>query len=230
MEAGPAHVRRLEVVRKAPLEYSEGLSLQEAWIRSRRSGEIPDRLLLVEHPPVITLGRGTDRANLLASPEELARQGVGLYEAGRGGDVTYHGPGQIVGYPILDLKPGNDRPDRRDLHAYLRNLEEVLILTLSRWDIKSWREPGRTGVWTRAGKIAAIGVRVSSGWITSHGFALNLTTPPEAFASIVPCGIRDAAVACMAQLLDTEPVRAHVESDVVESFVDVFGGDAVWLS
>ncbi len=214
------------MVRRVPLAYPAGLALQQAWVEARRSGAIPDRLLLVEHPPVITLGRSTDPANLLVPPDVLAAQGVTVHEAGRGGDVTYHGPGQLVGYPILDLKPGEDRPDRRDLHRYLRDLEEVLIVTLSHWGIAGWREAGRTGVWTSKGKIAAIGVRVSSGWITSHGFALNITTPPEAFAPIIPCGIRDATVASMAQFLTPVPSRTRVEEAVVSAFVSVFGGTA----
>jgi lipoyl(octanoyl) transferase len=229
METGLGRVRILEIARRIPLPYEEGLRLQDTWVQARRSGEIPDRLLLVEHPPVITLGRSTDPAHLLLSPDELAARGITVHEVGRGGDVTYHGPGQLVGYPILDLKAGEDRPDRRDLHRYLRDLEEVLILALAHWKVVGWREPGRTGVWTSRGKIAAIGVRVSSGWITSHGFALNVSTPPDAFGPIVPCGIQDAAVASMAQFVDPVPPREAVESALIESFVEVFGGAPRWL-
>ena len=214
--------RRIQVVDLSPLGYEEGLRLQEAWVKGRRSGEIPDRLLLTEHPPVVTLGRSTNPANLLVSIDELRAQGVGVHEVGRGGDVTYHGPGQLVGYPILDLHPVPGGRDRRDLHTYLRDLEEVLIRALADWGIESWREPGRTGVWTRRGKVAALGVRVSSGWITSHGFALNVTTPPEAFRSIIPCGIQDAPVASLATLLPVPPSRPEVLVRIIEHFAVVF--------
>ncbi len=208
----------LEVFRAPRLSYAEGLEIQEAWVSRRRAGEIPDRLLLLEHPHVVTQGRGTDRGHLLRTPAELAAMGVELHEAGRGGDVTYHGPGQLVGYPILDLKPGEGREDRRDLHRYLRDLESVLIDTLAGCGVEATRTPGLTGVWTGQGKVAAIGVRVSSGWITSHGFALNLSTDLDYFGTIVPCGIRDRAVTSLEHLLSDPPDRRQVEDRLIHHF------------
>jgi lipoyl(octanoyl) transferase len=218
----------LEVFRAPRLSYAEGLEIQEAWVTRRRSGEIPDRLLLLEHPHVVTQGRGTNPAHLLRTPEELAAMGVEVHEAGRGGDVTYHGPGQLVGYPILDLKPGDGREDRRDLHRYLRDLESVLIDTLSSWGLEATRAPGLTGVWTPGGKVAAIGVRVSSGWITSHGFALNRSTDLGYFGTIVPCGIRDRGVTSLARLLDRPPPRREVEDRVIRHFVRHFSPPGGW--
>ncbi|TVP49480.1 MAG: lipoyl(octanoyl) transferase LipB [Gemmatimonadales bacterium] len=218
----------LEIFRAPRIPYSGGLEIQEAWVHRRRRGEIPDRLLLLEHPHVVTQGRGSDPANLLRTPGELAAMGVELFEAGRGGDVTYHGPGQLVGYPVLDLKPGAGRPDRRDLHRYLRDLEGVLIDTLADWGIEGTRTAGMTGVWTEAGKVAAIGVRVSSGWITSHGFALNITTDLAQFASIVPCGLRGRDVTSLARLLPAPPDRRDVEERIVHHFARRFAPEGGW--
>lgn len=183
----------------------------------RRAGQIPDQLLLLEHPHVITLGRGAHSDHILASPELREELGVDIVEVGRGGDVTYHGPGQLVGYPILDLKP-----DRKDVHRYLRDLEEVLIRVAASYGIRGWRSPGRTGVWTEDGKLAAIGVRVSSGWITSHGFALNVATDLGYFGTIVPCGIPDQAVASLGSILQQPPAMEEVEMRVAEAFDEVF--------
>ncbi len=205
----------LEVFRVGSLPYAEGLEVQAAWVTARRSGEIPDRILLLEHPHVVTLGRGTEPGNLLRTPEELSALGIERFEAGRGGDVTYHGPGQLVGYPVLDLKPGPGREDRRDLHRYLRELEGVLIDTLADFGVEGTRAPGMTGVWTRLGKVAAIGVRVSSGWITSHGFALNLDTDLSYFEVIVPCGLEDRRVTSLARLLPDPPGRREVENRIL---------------
>jgi lipoyl(octanoyl) transferase len=164
--------------------YGEALRLQEDLVTRRRAGEVPDTLVLLEHPHVITMGSSADRAHVLLSDAEREARGVELHEVGRGGSVTYHGPGQLVAYPILDLKP-----DRRDLHAYLRDLEEVLIEVASAFGVEARRREGLTGVWTDRGKLAAIGVRVSSQWITSHGAALNVSADLGHFASIVPCGL-----------------------------------------
>src|SRR5512144_1339399 len=166
-----AVTRALEVRRLGRMSYADALALQQQLVEARREGTIPDQLLLLEHPPVITLGVKTrnDRSHILATAQRLQALGVEVHETGRGGDVTYHGPGQLVGYPILDLKP-----DRCDLHRYLRDLEEALIRTLTVFGIDAGRKPGLTGVWVGEEKIAAIAVRVSSGWITSHGFALNV--------------------------------------------------------
>lgn len=217
----------LEVYRAPLLPYREGVALQEAWVRMRRAGEIPDRLLLLEHPDVVTLGRGTEPENLLLTPSELEAAGYEVHEVGRGGDVTYHGPGQLVGYPILDLKPGPGRPDRRDLHRYLRTLEGVLIDALSAWGIKASRKEGLTGVWTPAGKVAAIGVRVSSGWITSHGFALNVAPDLGRFDAIVPCGIREHPVTSLQALLGEAPPRGAVEAAVTRALAHHLGARVV---
>jgi len=191
--------RVLEVRRPGLLPYDEGLALQEELVSRRRSGEIPDRLLLLEHPHVITLGTGADPEHLLLGEEERKRLGVQVREVGRGGDITYHGPGQLVGYPILDLNP-----DRKDLHRYLRDLEEVLILALSDFGVEAERIEGLTGVWVQGAKVAAIGVRVSSGWITSHGFALNVCPDLRYFRAIVPCGIGDRPVTSLSRLLERD--------------------------
>jgi lipoyl(octanoyl) transferase len=208
-------VPTLEVLRIPRLPYGEGLELQSGWVEMRRRGEIPDRLILLEHPHVITEGRGTRPEHLLRTPAELAALGIERHDVGRGGDVTYHGPGQLVGYPVLDLKPGPGRADRRDLHRYLRDLEAVLIDVLADWGIEGTRAEGMTGVWTPAGKVAAIGVRVSSGWITSHGFALNVATDLSFFDMIVPCGLQDREVTSMERILGKAPVRHEVEDRVI---------------
>jgi lipoyl(octanoyl) transferase len=206
------------VLRLGRVSYGDGLALQAARVEARRAGRVQDTLYLLEHPDVITLGTGSRTEHVLATPDELETLGIAMFETGRGGDVTYHGPGQLVGYPILDLKP-----DRKDLHAYLRDLEEVLILALAEWGIEARREPGLTGVWTDSGKIAAIGVRVSSGWITSHGFALNVAPDLDRFTTIVPCGIADRAVTSIAHELDESPSWERVQDVVVAAFRSVFG-------
>ena len=165
------------------MEYGSALELQRRLVSERQQGSIPDQLLLVEHPHVITLGRNGHRENLLASDRILERAGVAFHSADRGGDVTYHGPGQLVGYPILDL-----REWKRDVAAYVRALEEVLIATLADFGIAAGRIPKLTGVWVGERKIAAIGVHISR-WVTSHGFALNVSTDLSYFHYIVPCGL-----------------------------------------
>jgi lipoyl(octanoyl) transferase len=177
------------------VDYAAGLRIQEELVDERRRGRVPDTLLLLEHPPVITRGRASRSEHVLAGPAELRARGIGLHEAGRGGDVTYHGPGQLVGYPILAL-----RDDHRDAHRYLRSLERALIATAACFGVEATRQAGRTGVWAAGRKLAAIGVRISSGWITSHGFAFNVVTDLSAFGAIVPCGIRDAGVTSLAEL------------------------------
>ena len=181
--------RELRIERLGIVSYGEALAVQADRIRMRRAGEIPDTLLLLEHPHVITLGSGSHAEHVLLSADERAARGIELWKSGRGGDVTYHGPGQLVGYPVLDLKP-----DRCDLHRYLRELEEVLIGVLAEFGLEAERKPRLTGVWVEDRKLAAIGVRGSSGWITSHGFALNVNTDLSLFDSIVPCGIREHGV------------------------------------
>ena len=198
--------------------YAEALSLQATLVAERRAEATPDRLLLLEHPHVITLGSSARRDHIRLDEAELRLLGIDVFETGRGGDVTYHGPGQLIGYPILQL------PDeRRDLHRYVRDLEAVIIRALATFDIRAQRNAGRTGVWIGNEKIAAIGVRVSSGWITSHGFALNVTTDLDFFDAIVPCGIADAGVTAMEQLLGCPVSVGEVAGRTAEAFADVFG-------
>jgi len=197
------------------LEYGAALALQRDLVERRKRGEILDHLLLLEHPHVITMGRTGRAAHLLASEEALRRAGVSFYPTDRGGDVTYHGPGQIIGYPILDLKEW-----KRDVVAYVRALEQTLIDALAEFGLVCRREEGRTGVWTEAGKIAAIGVHISR-WVTSHGFALNHTTDLSYFRYIVPCGLA-APVTSMAALGVTA-ARSEVVAAVARNFARVFG-------
>ena len=217
----PLSVRRLGRV-----EYADGLEIQKQLVEERRSGRIGDTLLLLEHPPVITLGvkaRGKP-TNIVASPERLAEAGVAVFDTGRGGDVTYHGPGQLVGYPIFDL-----RPDRCDVHRYVRDLEEALILAVSEFGVTGTRVRGLTGVWVgpagREEKLAAIGVRISR-WITSHGFALNVAPDLNHFGLIVPCGIADRGITSLEQLLGRGVPMDDVQDAVVRGFARVFGSPA----
>jgi lipoyl(octanoyl) transferase len=175
---------------------------------------------------VITLGAKTrhNRSNVLETPDALAAKGVALFETGRGGDVTFHGPGQLVGYPILDLKP-----DRCDVHRYVRDLEEVLIRTASDYGVEAGRVEGLTGVWVGREKLAAIGVRISR-WVTSHGFALNVTTDLEYFNMIVPCGIADRSVTSLARLLGRAVDRVEVEDRIAAHFGGVFARAPILLS
>jgi lipoyl(octanoyl) transferase len=200
------------------LAYGDALQMQRALVEERRAGRLDDLLLLVEHPHVLTLGVRGDggRSNVLAAPSALAGRGIEVFETGRGGDVTYHGPGQIVGYPILDL-----RPDRCDVHRYVRDLEEVLIRTAKDFGVGAGRIDGLTGVWVGEEKLAAIGVRISR-WITSHGFALNVSTDLTYFDLIVPCGIRGRRVTSLAELVPGVRPEA-VTGRVVAHFCDVFG-------
>lgn len=214
--------RRIDVRRLGRLEYGAGLELQASLVEERRSAAIGDTLLLLEHPPVITLGvktRGRP-VNIVASPETLAAEGVSVFETGRGGDITYHGPGQLVGYPIFDL-----RPDRCDVHRYVRDIEEALIVALREFGIEAGRLTGRTGVWVgpegREEKIAAIGVRISR-WITSHGFALNVAADLRHFQLIVPCGIADRGVTSIERVLGRAVPMREVEDAVIRAFTKVF--------
>lgn len=180
------------------MPYADALALQRETAMARLSGTLPDDvLLLVQHPPVITLGRSTKAGNLLASSEQLAARGVELFDVERGGDVTFHGPGQLVGYPIVNLERHT-----QDLHWYLRQLEEVMIRALAACDIEAARNPGKTGVWVRDRKIASIGVHARQ-WVTWHGFALNVTTDLSYFDLMVPCGIQDVLMTSVErELLD----------------------------
>jgi lipoyl(octanoyl) transferase len=207
-------VRRLGVV-----PYAEGLALQRALVEERQHNRIDDVLLLLEHPHVLTLGVRGDggRSHILASPDQLAARGIDILETGRGGDITYHGPGQIVGYPILDLKP-----DRCDVHRYVRDLEEVLIRTAADYGITAERVPGLTGAWVGAEKLAAIGVRIAR-WVTSHGFAFNVSTDLDCFNLILPCGLADRGVTSLERLLRRPVAREAVEDRLVSHLCAVFG-------
>ena len=208
----------LTVRRLGRVDYDAAVVLQKQLVEERRAGEIGDTLLLLEHPPVITLGARTrgKPTHIVASAEQLEHDGVAVRETGRGGDVTYHGPGQLVGYPIIDLNP-----DRRDVHKYVRNLEDVLILALEAFGIAGTRVDGLTGVWVGPlggeEKIAAIGVRISR-WITSHGFALNVATDLNHFNLIVPCGIADRGVTSIERQVGRAVPLPDVEDAVVEAF------------
>jgi lipoyl(octanoyl) transferase len=213
-----ASVRTLEVRRLGLVPYGDAVALQAELVARRRAGDIPDQLLLLEHPHVITMGSASDASHVLLDEAERRFVGIELHESGRGGDVTYHGPGQLVGYPILDLKP-----DRKDVHRYIRDLEAALIAALETFGIPATRQPGLTGVWVGGDKIAAIGVRVSSGWITSHGFALNISTDLGFFDAIVPCGIRDHGVTSLERVLGRRVAPAQVEDRVATALCEVFG-------
>lgn len=214
---GLIEVRSLGVV-----GYQDALDLQASLVEERKQDRIPDQLLLLEHPPVITLGVRTrnDRTHVLASDASLASQGVGLFETGRGGDVTYHGPGQLVGYPIISLR------ERRDVHRYVRDVEEVLIRAVAEFGITAARVEGLTGAWVGQEKLAAIGVRISR-WITSHGFALNVNTDLSHFQLIVPCGISDRGVTSMQRLLGRAIPLMDVEQAVTRAFAEVFDLETV---
>ena len=212
----PLIVRRLGVV-----PYAEGLALQQELVSARKADRIPDQLLLLEHPPVITLGVKVrnDRSHVLASEQLLDDAGVELFETGRGGDVTYHGPGQLVGYPIIDL-----RPDRCDVHKYVRDLEEVMIAAAAVFGVSAARVAGLTGAWVGRDKLAAIGVRISR-WITSHGFAFNVDTDLSHFSLIVPCGIEGRGVTSLGRLLGRPPAMTAVEDAVIAAFAATFDRD-----
>ena len=214
----PVMARPVEIRRLGLVPYEEGLELQKRLVEERKAGSIPDQLLLLQHPPVITLGAKVrnDRSHVLATGPELDLAGVALFEAGRGGDVTYHGPGQLVGYPILDL-----RPDRCDVHRYVRDLEQMLIDAVADFGLAAGRAEGLTGAWVGRDKLAAIGVRISR-WVTSHGFALNVTTDLSHFDLIVPCGIADRGVTSLGRLLGRDLSMHEVEEAVVKAFGRTF--------
>ena len=212
---------RLGVVDLGHRPYAEALELQRALCRRRMAGELQqDLLLLVEHEPVVTLGRGARASSLPLAPAELERRGVAVAEVERGGDVTYHGPGQLVGYPILQL-----REHREDLHWYLRQLEAALIRALAELGIGAERNPGLTGVWTQGRKIASLGIHVKQ-WVTFHGFALNVSTDLQGFDLIVPCGIQGVVMTSVAAELGRHDAAALWEESrgaVVEAFAEEFG-------
>jgi lipoyl(octanoyl) transferase len=223
------HINLLHLGR---VSYGEALAIQQRVIAARKQNLVVDTLLLVEHPPVLTLGRNSVRSNVIASDEFLKQRGIELYEINRGGDVTYHGPGQLVGYPIIDLR--GDLPGKKGPHLgpvdFVRMLEEVLIRVCGDFGVMAQRISKRTGVWTMAGgsilekKIAAIGVHVSQG-VTSHGFALNVTTDLRDFEWIVPCGITDREVTSLELEADSgpDPARQPTMENAINSTARNFG-------
>lgn len=198
------------------LGYRDAWAIQRDAVGALQRGAAEDRLFLVEHPHVLTMGRNARQANVLASPERLAQLGVEVHEADRGGDVTYHGPGQMVGYPILNLADW-----KKDVAAYMRGLEEVLIRTLSEFGISAERDEEATGVWVGGAKVAALGVHISR-WVSSHGFALNVTTDLDYFGHIVPCGLA-RPVTSIERLLGAAPERKEVSAALIRRFGEVFG-------
>ena len=210
-------MRPLQVRRLGRLRYADGLDLQSRLVKQRQAGEIPDTLLLLEHDPVFTLGRNARKENVLFPDEALRERGFDVFESGRGGDVTYHGPGQVVGYPIVDLSP-----DRRDVHRYVRDLEEVMIRCCADYGVEASRVEGLSGAWVGGDKVGAIGVRIAR-WVTSHGFALNVATDLSPFDLIVPCGIQGRGVTSLERLLDRAVPLDRVMSKLADHFAAVFG-------
>ena len=208
----------LEVRSLGEVPYRTALDMQRELVAVRQAGETADQLLLLEHPAVITVGVSgrSHREHVLASDAELRDRGIELLDVPRGGDVTFHGPGQLVGYPIIDLKP-----DRCDVHRYVRDLEEVLIRTAARFGVVAGRAAGFTGVWVGDDKLAAIGVRLSR-WVTSHGFALNVAADLDQFGLIVPCGLQGRGVTSLERLTGSAPPRSELEAVVADEFAHVF--------
>lgn len=227
--------RPLDVRRLGTVPYAEALELQRTLVEQRKRGEIPDTLLLLQHPHVLTLGVRGDggRAHILAPPQRLAELDVDVHETGRGGDVTYHGPGQLVAYPVIDLDP-----NRRDVHRYVRDLEAVMIEVCAEFGVTAGRIAGKSGAWVRVpsqggpddagppAKIGAVGVRISR-WITSHGIALNVWTNLEYFQLIVPCGIAEYGVTSLERETGRHLPMDCIEARFVQSFCGIFGRDVV---
>ena len=208
-----------DLLRLGQVEYAEAWDLQKKLVAQRIAGEIPDTLVLVEHPHVYTLGRSGHARNVLIDESALAGRGVSLVWVDRGGDVTYHGPGQIVGYPIVHLERLG-----KDIHQHVWRIEETLIRALADFGVEGHRESAFTGVWVGDAKIAAIGVRVAS-WVTSHGFALNVSTDLSYFGSIIPCGIAGRGVTSLSQVMGRTVGRAEAEDRLLRHFADVFEVD-----
>ncbi len=213
-------LRTIYLRRLGRMSYTDAWAEQHRLVAERSAGNAPDTLLLVEHPPTITLGNRAKPEHILASAAELERRGVSVVRSDRGGDVTYHTPGQVVGYPLLKLSQHGG-----DIGRYLRNLETMIIRTIAAYGLESAHEPGLTGVWVRQGaaKICAIGVKLSASGVTSHGFALNVSPDLTGFRLIVPCGITDRAVTSLAAELSTPPALPEVEAEVLRQFSEIFG-------
>jgi lipoate-protein ligase B len=208
----------LAVIFPSPLPYDEAMQLQETLVSARLSHRIPDVVLLLEHPPVITLGIRAKREHLLLSPEALARRGITLTESPRGGDITYHAPGQLILYPILQLKPAE-----ADAHSYVHALEEIALRTAARFGVTAYRRAGKTGAWTDQGKLAAIGVRFRR-WVSSHGMSFNVNVDLAGFDAIVPCGLRGEPVTSLRALLaDDGPTLEAVQNETIHQFERIMG-------
>jgi lipoyl(octanoyl) transferase len=209
--------RELEVVELGRRDYASTLALQEQSHAARVRGELPDTLYLVEHDPVITLGRSAKQEHVLASASQLAARGIELHDIGRGGDVTYHGPGQLVAYPIFDL-----RPDRCDVRRYVRSLEQVMLQVAESFGLTAQRIDGKTGAFVEERKFGALGVRISR-WVTMHGIAMNVSTDLDAFSLIVPCGLRDTEVTSLSREAGRAISWAEASEHTVAQFAAVFG-------
>jgi lipoyl(octanoyl) transferase len=225
--AGVSHLRRpLHWDFLGRIPYAEAVELQHAVQAALKREEGPERLLLLEHPHVYTLGRNADAADVLASPEQLRARGVEVAECDRGGQVTYHGPGQLVGYPIVNLSP-----DRRDVRRYVRDLQETLIRTLAEYGIRAEPREGQSfvGVWVGEEKIASIGVHLSR-WVTTHGFALNVSTDLSYFSGIIPCGLHQVRMTSIERLIGKAPALAEVAAGYARHFGEIFDRELVAAS
>ncbi len=216
--------RKLNYIDLGLIDYQQAWDLQKITLEKRKNNEIEDVLYLLEHPHTYTLGKIADKNNLISSKEFLEENKIQVYEIDRGGDITYHGPGQIVGYPLIDLTNW-----QKDTHKYLRALEEVLILTCNDYGIEAVRNPKYTGVWIGDRKITAIGIKISH-WISMHGFAFNVNTDLNLFNGIIPCGINDKEVTSLQKELKKEIDINEVKEKVVNHFKNVFGYDLIYTN
>ncbi|MGE5363900.1 MAG: lipoyl(octanoyl) transferase LipB [Bacteroidota bacterium] len=206
------------------IDYDTAWKLQKHLFEERHRGNVNDTLLLLEHPHTYTLGKTADKSNLTCTPEYLREKGISVFDIDRGGDITYHGPGQIVGYPVINLNEWH-----ADAHLYLRSLEEVIIRTLGQYGLKTGRIEGLTGVWIENRKIAAIGIKISR-WITMHGFALNVSTDLDYFGGIIPCGIRDKEVTSLNKELQRDITVENVKEKLLDNFKHIFSYDRIACS
>jgi lipoyl(octanoyl) transferase len=211
--------RRLRIHRLGSVPYARALALQEQLVAARIAGEIDDTLLLLEHPPVITLGRAAQPEHVLLETERLAQMGIEVHETGRGGEVTYHGPGQLVGYPIVNLAP-----DRCDVRRYMESLEAILIRIAAHFGVHAQQVPELHGAWVQDRKVGAVGVRIRQ-WVTMHGFALNVSTDLDAYRLIVPCGITDKGVTSLTRETGKPIEMTDVLEVAANAAAEVFGAE-----